>query len=196
MPAIELAASDEVLMELVMHSDSAAFEELYRRHCGRTLRAATSICHDHGRAEDAVQEGFCDMWRARRTYQLASGSFGAWAMTIVKRRAIDSLRVEAARPRLVGSIPEQPSQGQASTHEIFTAHEDDAAVHASIRKLPAGQAEAIELAFIRQLSHSEIAARLDLPAGTVKGRIRLGLAGLRRSLVRSQGSGSRTGATG
>jgi len=105
-------------------------------------------------------------------------------MTIVKNRAIDSYRAAAARP------PLQPTETQAekldakskSVQDQVLARSETDAMLVSLRELPAAQAEVIALAFFGELSHSEIAAQLDLPSGTVKGRMRLGLEKLRKQM--------------
>jgi RNA polymerase sigma-70 factor (ECF subfamily) len=149
--------SDDALMARAQANDTAAFARLYDRHATRAFRVARAICRDIGSAEDAVQEGFLAIWRSRVTYQPGAGSFQAWAMKVVKNRALDSVR----------------------SAEVLARSERDALL-VSLRQLPEAQAEVIVLAFYGELSHSEIAAQLDLPAGTIKGRMRLGLEKLRR----------------
>lgn len=171
-------------MARAQDGDTEAFAELYDRHAGRAFRLARAICHDTGRAEDALQEGFLTIWHSRAQFKPQSGSFKAWSMSIVKNRAIDSYRAAAARP------PHQPNETQAempdaesrSVQDQVLARSETDAMLASLRELPAAQAEVIALAFFGQLSHSEIAAQLNLPAGTVKGRMRLGLEKLRKQM--------------
>lgn len=146
-------------MARVQNGDTDAFAELYDRHAVRAFRVARALCPDAGRVEDAVHEGFLAIWAGRAHFCPENGSFRAWSMRIVKNRAIDSCR--------------------AAADQTLPRSETDAML-LSLRELPAAQAEVIALAFFGELSHSEIAAMLDLPSGTVKGRMRLGLEKLRK----------------
>ena len=171
-------------MRSVQGDDAAAFDDLYHRHALPAWRLALSICRDGGRAEDAVQEAFFAAWRSRATYDGERGSVASWLMTLVRNRSIDSLRREAAARRT--QIPygdhHRPDAGTRSLQDEVIARTEADALRASLRHLPDAQAEVIELAYYGQLSHSEIAARLCLPAGTVKGRMRLGLEKLREQI--------------
>lgn len=178
--------TDSMLMVRAQADDGDAFAELYDRHSARAFRVARAVCRDPGHAEDAVQEGFLAIWRSRATYREGVSSFQAWAMMIVRNRAIDSTRRAAARPRL-GTAEGVAGRSQAderaiSAQDAVDAHSERDALLASLRLLPDPQAEVIVLAFYGELSHSEIATQLDLPPGTVKGRMRLGLQKLRREM--------------
>ena len=104
-------------------------------------------------------------------------------MTIVRYAAIDVVRHDTAekRPRLVEEGMEAADSRGLSPEEQVVAESEAEAVRTSLAQLPEAQAEVISLAFFGELSHSEIAQELDLPPGTVKGRMRLGLEKLRRS---------------
>jgi RNA polymerase sigma-70 factor (ECF subfamily) len=177
--------TDEVLMARAQDGDANAFGRLYDRHAERAFRIARAICRDRSRAEDAVQEGFLAIWRGRAAYRPDAGSFQAWSMRIVKNRAIDSSRHLAIRPPLQtedprGDRPPTPTSTTPQEEVIARSQRDE--LLDSLRRLPEAQAEVIVLAFYGELSHSEIAERLDLPPGTVKGRMRLGLEKLRREM--------------
>ena len=175
------AATDEELMREVQADHSAAFGELYDRHAARAWRLARSICHDAGRGEDAVQEAFLSVWRSRAVYDSGTGSVRSWLMTLVRNRAIDSLRREAAvqRPRLADGDYVGPDPAGVSVDADVIARTEADALRASLQQLPDAQAEVIALAYYGELSHAEIATRLRLPPGTVTGRMRLGLKKLR-----------------
>lgn len=176
--------TDEALMIRAQADDTDAFSELYDRHAVLAFRIARAICRDRGRAEEVVQEGFLAIWRGRADYRPDAGSFRAWSMRIVKNRAIDSSRHLGARPptQTSDAYDDQPPADRDSPtpqDEALAQSERDE-LFASLRRLPDAQAEVIVLAFYGELSHSEIATQLDLPAGTVKGRMRLGLEKLRQ----------------
>ena len=183
--AVRNGATDEELMRRVQDTeDVEAFSSLYDRHATRAYRIARSVCGDSSRSEEAVQEGFLSIWRGRAKFRPVSGSFQAWSMSIVRYAAIDALRRDrvAKRPRLVEQGIEPADSRAASPEEQVVAGSEAEAVRASLTQLPEAQAEVITLAFFGDLSHSEIAQALDLPPGTVKGRMRLGLEKLRSQM--------------
>ena len=107
-------------------------------------------------------------------------------METVRNRAIDSVRREGAlkRPRTANvEATELSDDGNASPLDQMIDQSEAFVLHASLSRLPAAQSEVIALAFFGGMSHSEIAAELSLPAGTVKGRIRLGIEKLRLDVV-------------
>lgn len=171
-------------MRRVQADDTRAFGELYDRHITRALRVARSVGHQSTRAEDAVQEGFLSVWRSRASYRPATGSFQAWAMTIIRHRAVDSIRSDDAqtRPQLTDVKQGVPDTASASLQDDAIRRSEDHALRTLLRQLPDAQAEVITLAFFGELSHTEIAAQLSLPEGTVKGRMRLGLKKLRSEM--------------
>jgi RNA polymerase sigma-70 factor, ECF subfamily len=186
-PALkEKVQTDAMLMVRAQADDGDAFAELYDRHWARAFRVARAVCRDAGHAEDAVQEGFLAIWRSRATYRDGVASFQAWAMMIVRNRAIDSVRSSATRPQLQATAENgdrpQTEVDPTSTQDAVTTQSERDAMLTSLRLLPDPQAEVIVLAFYGELSHSEIASQLDLPPGTVKGRMRLGLDKLRREM--------------
>ncbi len=179
--------SDEELMGGVQAGDPGAFGELYDRHAALALRVARTVDRHRSRAEDAVQEGFLSIWRSRMDYRPDVGPFQGWAMAIIRHRAVDSFRSESAghRPQpadVKGVIPDMSS---GSMQDAAIARSEGDALRASLKRLPPAQAEVIALAFFGELSHSEIAAQLSLPEGTVKGRMRLGLSKLRSQMQRA-----------
>jgi RNA polymerase sigma-70 factor, ECF subfamily len=178
------APSDETLMIRAQEGNGGAFAELYDRYAIRAFRLTQAICHDSGRAEDALQEGFLAVWHNRAQFDPGNGSFKAWSMRIVKNRAIDSCRTAATRPpvQAIETRSETPDTGSKSVPDQVLYRDEIDTVLTSLRELPAAQTEVIALSFFGELSHSEIASQLGLPAGTVKGRMRLGLEKLRRQM--------------
>lgn len=171
------ALDDDQLMLRVQRNERNAFRALYERHAVCALSAARAVypC----RAEDAVQDGFISVWRDRAHYHPQGASVRAWIITIVRRRALDLARVEARR---AGTGYEERCESVAasgSLEEETIARAEGEVLRVALRNLPELQREAIVLAFFGGLTHHQIAARLALPEGTVKGRIRLGLETLR-----------------
>jgi RNA polymerase sigma-70 factor (ECF subfamily) len=168
--------SDERLMRLVQGDDVRAFEELYRRHCSQAYSVARLICDGSNRAEDATQDGFVAVWRARQMYDPARGGVRAWLLMVVRHRSIDLMRREGlsdshrASSEALAFVEAPGSVADDTEREEAAAH-----VRVSLQKLPPFQREVIALAYFGQLTHTEIANRLGLPVGTVKGRMRLGI---------------------
>lgn len=175
-------ATDETLMARVQDDDSAAFVELYVRHADHALQIASAILAEHGGVEDAVQDGFLSIWRSRSEYRPRLGTFEAWSMRIVHNRAVDSTRLVRIRPPVqpesLGDDADQDGDEDSTFNDAVAASEH-ARLFEALRRLPIRQTEVILLAYYGDLSLSEIAARLEIPPGTAKGRLRLGLEKLR-----------------
>lgn len=178
--------SDESLMRRVQGDDPVAFGRLYDRHAAPALAIAKSVLRDAGAAEEAVQEAFISIWRGRAGYRTeVNASFRGWAMTTVRNRAIDSHRSQRAakRPRIAdGAVDEVPEPASSHVIDRFAQVDERETLNRLVARLPVAQAEVITLAFYGELSHTEIAEQLGLPAGTVKGRMRLGLEKLRYAM--------------
>jgi RNA polymerase sigma-70 factor, ECF subfamily len=184
--APKLPAGDEQLFARIRAGDGQALEDLYDRYAAEAYGAARAICRDRGRAEDAVQDAFLSVWRGRETYRPQLGPVGAWLMAIVRHRAIDATRrneKHSARRADQEHLDGRPADDDVPADVIASAEAER--LQAVLTRLPEAQQEVITLAFYGQLSHTEIARRLELPPGTVKGRMRLGLHKLRDELERS-----------
>ena len=172
-----------MLMREVQAGRSSALGELYGRFAARAFRTALSVCHDRECAQDAVQDAFVSMWSSRSTYQPMRGSVVGWAMTIVRHRAIYLARRRAlAATREEGSLRLERQPARDDVAGELDARDERERLTQLLAHLPPAQREVIELGFFDGLTHEQIAGRLALPAGTVKGRMRLGLRKLRREL--------------
>ena len=156
----------------------ATLETLYEGHHRVAIGLAYGILGNRSDAEEAVQEAFLSVWRALATFDPRAGSIRTWLLSVVRHRAIDVLRARRRRPECVLEEHESPiDPGAVDSAAIASA--DREYVLGLIAGLPAAQWEVLELAYFAGLSHTEIAERLGLPVGTVKGRIRLALDRLR-----------------
>lgn len=174
---VTTTVADCVLMARVADGDSAAFDELYRRHGHRSLMLARKLCASRELAEEVTQEAFISLWRGAHAYRPGLGSVSAWLSSMVRNRAIDAWRRASVRPVEVETSEEGPGQLRAASADAPAP--DRAAALALIADLPAVQREAVFLAYFADMTHSEIATVADAPLGTIKGRIRLGLEKLR-----------------
>jgi RNA polymerase sigma-70 factor, ECF subfamily len=176
--------ADEDLMQLVRRGHAAAFEVVYDRHADVAFSLAYRICGQRALAEDVVQEGFLALWRSGARYDRNRGSVRTWILGIVHNRAIDALRRLSVRDR--GRVSDEHVQelvAATERTELEVARRDEAReVRAALDQLPDEQCRVIELAYFGGLTHVEIASMLDTPVGTVKGRMRLGLAKMRMAL--------------
>ena len=172
-----LLLDDDALMRRVQADDAEAFGVLYDRQAARALGVANSVTRNHSQAEDVVQEAFLAAWRFRAAYSPVRGSVGAWLMTIVRNRALDALRRAAAKEQPAQNVWELETVAAAdeSLEDRAARQEERRAVRVALGQLPAEQATALGLAYFGGLTQAEIAQRLDVPLGTVKSRIRLGL---------------------
>lgn len=182
--------ADEELMALVDRNDPAAFELLYDRHGGAAYSLAYRILGDRSAAEDATQEAFLSIWRSRSRYDRARGSVRSWVLTVVRNRAIDTLRRGGAgAPKLdhddEGVLEARP--GPDRTDEEALRRETSRELRGALRSLPSEQSQVIELAYFGGFSQSEIAEIAGLPLGTVKGRMRLGLEKIRAEIAEAIG---------
>jgi RNA polymerase sigma-70 factor (ECF subfamily) len=136
------------------------------------------------RAEEAVQEAFMSIWRTAATYDAERGLVRTWLLRIVRYRSVDILRRMAADDRRMLHAQHERDAGDAADCAATAVVYADraAAVRVAVGVLPPDQRQVVELAFFDGLSQSEIAERLDIPIGTVKGRARLALTKLRSEL--------------
>jgi RNA polymerase sigma-70 factor (ECF subfamily) len=153
-------------------------EALYDAHHRQAIGLAYKILNDLGEAEEVVQEVFLSAWRTQHQYDASRGSTHAWILAMIRNRSIDVLRARRRRPvqPLVEGV-DPPDTADVPAQAVSNV--DAAAARIALNALPPEQKEAIELAYFGGLSHTEIAAQLAAPIGTVKGRIRLGLDRLR-----------------
>jgi RNA polymerase sigma-70 factor (ECF subfamily) len=177
--------ADEEVMHLVQEGDPRAFELFYDRHAGPAFSLAYRMVGNRAVAEDVSQEAFVSVWRSRLRYQPERGSVRTWVLGIVHHRAIDALRRNAVHDKRRASAEgiEERFEAPEQTDVEVARREEAKTVRAALGDLPDEQVRVIELAYFGGFSHSEIADQLEMPIGTVKGRMRLGLEKLRRSLA-------------
>ena len=176
--------ADEELMRYVQAGDSRAFEIVFERHVDVAFSLAYRMCGRRAMAEDVVQDAFMSLWRTSGAYDPARGSVRAWVLRVVHNRAVDTFRrAEARSSRDVPDVGITEGMPAAELTDVEVERRGDAhMVRSALEHLPVDQRRVIELAYFGGFSHGEIAAMLELPAGTVKGRMRLGLTKLRTTL--------------
>ena len=171
------------LMARIVAGELGAFEKLYDRLAVAAFSLAMRILNDRGRAADVTQEAFLELWSHRERYRPDRGAPSAWLMTIVRNRAIDAYRNALQRggpPREERWIPDLAASG--NTEDRTIARDEACTLRKALELLPTNQLVVINLAYFGGFTQSEIAERLGLPIGTVKGRVRLALRALKLSV--------------
>jgi RNA polymerase sigma-70 factor (ECF subfamily) len=179
-----LLLADEDLMSLTAEGDSNAFASLYDRHGRAAYSLAYRMVGERGAAEDLVQEAFLEAWRASRSYRAQRGSVRTWLLSIVHNRGIDQLRASASRRRTRERYEAEaersaPGSGAGEAFNEAWRNSQRDRVREALRELPPDQLKVLELAYFSGYTHVEISELLDVPLGTVKGRMRLGLKKIR-----------------
>jgi RNA polymerase sigma-70 factor, ECF subfamily len=178
-------ATDEELMQQLAAGHQEALGPLYTRYAARIF-ALVSQSLERQTAEEIVQDVFLAVWRKAETFKPERGTFKPWVFQIAHYRILNELRRRSRQPefepdpegeRLAG----MPDPGPTPEEAAWRA-EDRARLRAALENLPPAQRSALSLAFVEELSHAQVAQRLDLPLGTTKTRIRAGLERLRASL--------------
>lgn len=170
-------------MVAVKAGSAAAFSELYDRYARRAYGLACSVCGNGQQAEDIVQEAFLSIWRSRATFDPGRGTAAAWLLTVVRYRALDAVRHSAGHAKRRASddmLDTVPAPGDVADQAVARSDAED--LHARLARLPEVQRDVITLAYFRQMTQPQIATALDVPLGTVKSRVRLGLGKLRAEL--------------
>jgi len=179
--------ADEDLMPLVERKQPAAFEIMYDRHGGAAYSLAYRIVGNAALAEDVTQEAFLSVWRTGAKFDRARGSVRTWLLGVVRNRAIDALRREAGRAPSVSleleGVPEPRASAGELTDTEAIRREAAREVRGALQVLPTDQLQVIQLAYFGGMTHSEIAEVLEMPLGTVKGRMRLGMEKIRAQLA-------------
>ena len=177
--------ADEEVMQLVQAGNARAFELLFDRHGGAAFSLAYRMVGNRTAAEDVVQEALLSIWRSRLRYQPERGSVRSWILGIVHNRAIDGLRRNTVHERRRASAEgiEEIHEAPERTDVEVARREEARSVREAIDTLPDNQGQVIQLAYFGGFTHTQIAEMLEMPIGTVKGRMRLGLEKLRQHLA-------------
>ena len=176
---------DAVLVHRLLQRDVRAFEELYDRHSRAVFGLVLRILQQAGTAEEVVQDVFLQLWRNAGRYDEDRGPFVPWLFTLARNRALDTLRLKSERQRRREDQTEEMPPVACAPPEFERQLDDKRAaekVRALMASLSPQQKRAIELAYFEGLSHTEIAAALREPLGTVKSWIRNGLLRLKEGL--------------
>jgi len=157
-------------------SDPAAFERAYDQHARGVYRAAYRVLGSAAQAQDVVQDVFLKLWREPGKFDARRGELGAYLRLMARSRALDAWREGQAAGRASDRLKLDVALDDGSADE---REGDWRTLRDALRGLPAVQREAVVLAYWGGLTADQIARRSNVPLGTAKSRIRLGLARLR-----------------
>jgi RNA polymerase sigma-70 factor (ECF subfamily) len=169
--------SDSALVSRMAAGDRSAVAALYARHVRALFVLARSMLKNPQEAEDLIHDVFLEAWRRSADYSAERGSVRAWLFMRARSRALDRLK-SAGRPLAVLNDAVCPS---------LSPVDDQGRLRELLAKMPAVQQQVLILGYFEGLSTSEIAARLGVPAGTVKSRTRAALGALRSILGANDG---------
>jgi RNA polymerase sigma-70 factor (ECF subfamily) len=190
------AVDDEAaLVASVAQGDTRALELIYERHSRGVYSLAVRLLGDGQAAEDVVQETFLKLWRQPSAYQPSRGRLLSWLLGVAHHHAVDLLRRRQLEQR--HSVPTSPQANGDALSDLLDnvglvsnegdpqsqagAFEQQVAIGAALRELPNEQRLPLQLAYYRGMTQLEIATLLNLPLGTIKTRMRLGLQQLRKA---------------
>lgn len=170
-----------LVARIAAERDRAAFGMLFDYFGPRIKALMLRGGADHALAEDLAQDVMMTVWRKVELYAPDRGTVGAWIFTIARNARIDRLRRGSSRPyEDVDSL--DLMSGERDAEEETFASQQAARVADAMAELPKEQRQIVELSFVNDMPQSEIAAKLVLPLGTVKSRLRLAYTKLRVEL--------------
>lgn len=174
-------ASDESLLAGMASGDAEAAAVFVRRYQARVYGLALAIVGSRPTAEEVAQEAFLRVWRHATAYDVRRGRVATWVLAITRNLAIDALRLRADRPVDPHVLLDTLTQQEYRAGSAVDLPESER-LRSALRELPPEQCKPIVLSVFYGLTAKEIARDEGVPLGTVKTRIRRGLARLRQSL--------------
>lgn len=195
---VGVAVSDDLLLQAIAHRDSSSFAELHARLVGLVYSTAFRVLNDPDDAREVTQDVFTHVWEKAQQFETKKGKATTWVYAMTRNRAIDRLRSNRRQFRLRDEFREERkvSEGfRPSSPGLveFERRDELALVSAAMAKLTPEQREAIDLVYRRDLTLKEASEWLELPLGTVKARVRRGLAALRHVLEAEEKGGGGAG---
>lgn len=175
--------NDEALVQLIRQAQAEALSELYDRYGRLVFSLALNSVGDQATAEEVTQDVFLRVWQRAGQYQADRGKVSTWLTVITRNRSVDQLRRRSVRldrhaaPWAEIAAEDAPAiQGPEPAVVLRLEREE---IRRAVSQLPEEQRRVLALAYFKGLTQSQIAEALDLPLGTVKTRIRLGMQKLR-----------------
>jgi RNA polymerase sigma-70 factor, ECF subfamily len=158
-------------------NDHAAFSRAYLQHARAVHQVAMAVLDDHARAQDVVQDVFLRLWRRPEAFDARRGALGPFLRMMARSRALDVRREQQAVHRMNDRLRVATEPLTAPADGGYAPERED--IRRALRGLPAGQREALVLTYWGGLTAEELARHADVPLGTAKSRVRLGVMRLR-----------------
>jgi len=158
--------------------DPKQFDRAYHEHAPAMLASANRVLRDTAASEDVVHDVFMALWRKPATFDPARGNLGSYLTMMARSRALDRWRTRSARESAVDRVKQQVRPDSVIAEdaaEPVVRRDDSRRVLRALDTLPGDQREAVLLAFGKGLTAREIAEAAEVPLGTAKSRVRLGL---------------------
>jgi RNA polymerase sigma-70 factor (ECF subfamily) len=172
-----------LLARVAAERDRAAFAALFAHFAPRVKAYLLKLGAPAALAEDLAQEALLNLWRKAHLFDPAKASAATWLFTIARNLRIDAIRRERRpEPDAQDLTPEPPADADAGLEMA----EQEGRLRLALKTLPRDQIQVVELSFFADKPHSQIAAELGIPLGTVKSRLRLAMARLRAALGEAQ----------
>lgn len=168
------------LLARISAGDEVALAEFYDRFSRLVFSVTYHVLQNETLAEEVTQDTFLKIWNRAHQWDVSRGKVTTWLLTIARYTAIDRLRTEQRRD----------GRGQVDLEDVVNtlgenspmdepAWADERLMRDILNELPTDQRQVLELAYFRDMSHTEMAEALNIPLGTIKGRVRAGLSKLR-----------------
>lgn len=177
------------LITRIGEQDQQALRELYDLTSGKLFGLALRVVQSRDHAEDVIQETYLNIWRIAIDYRAPLSPPMAWMGVIVRSRSLDFLRRRASQradtvDELDSVLSDTIEGDSVNPLDVAQASEQAWALHQCLSQLENKQREVVSLAYLRDLSHSELADQLQLPLGTIKTWIRRGIEQMRICMAR------------
>jgi RNA polymerase sigma-70 factor (ECF subfamily) len=177
-------------MDAIAARDASALSALYDRHASGVMAVSLRILRDRAEAEEVTGDVFIEIWNRAERFDPTRGHPVAYLLNLARSRAIDRLRSRVRRERIFTAQDEIEARSDADPFQDSSIAQMRGHLEHALADLQPGQREALELAYFDGMSHTEVAAQLGEPLGTVKTRIRQGLLRLRERLAAVYGEGA------
>jgi RNA polymerase sigma-70 factor, ECF subfamily len=189
MATCSLLVEDQNLLDGISRRLPNDLEELYRRYAALLKSVIMRVLHDESEADEILQDVFCQVWEHVDHYSATKGKLSSWLCTLARRRAIDRLRQRSAYRRATKRYEISYRHFGNCFERLHTVERQvfnndlGFLLRQHLAALPAQQRDVIRMAFFEQKSQREISKLTNMPLGTVKTRIELGLRKLSKRLV-------------
>jgi len=171
------------LIKSIAARDQVALHALYERMHRIVFTLVMRIVNNRETAEELTLDVFHDVWRRAPQYDASGGSVVGWIMNQARSRAIDRVRFEQRKKRVIADADPSPAISASDSGEVFDLMQQGQLLRDALQVLTRDEQQVIETAFFSEMTYAEVAVRLNQPLRTVKTRFRSGLAKFRQALA-------------